>query len=256
MNVLARQWPALWLWHNRYAAVFGACILAAWEIGARLGALKPNIYPPLSWVLWSLYERSDLLILHGWLTFSQTILGFGIAAIVGITIGWIIGKSPRMHDAFYPSIVILQVLPKEALAPLLILWFGAGVLSKMMLVILISFFPVVINTVIGLKSLDENTRRYAASLSCGGWKLFRSVEIPSALPSIFTGLKIGVTLAVVGAVVAEIVAGRDGLGYLLLFASSRLDMSFSLGILLVLALWGALLFGAILLAERFAVFWR
>jgi NitT/TauT family transport system permease protein len=95
-----------------------------------------------------------------------------------------------------------------------------------------------------------------ASLSCPRWKMFLSVELPSALPSIFTGLKIAVTLSIVGAVVAEIVAGRDGLGYLLLFASSRLDMSFSLGILVVLAVWGALSFAAVERGERLALYWR
>jgi NitT/TauT family transport system permease protein len=207
-------------------------------------------------VAWSLYVRSDLIAYHAGLTFYQTILGFLISAVAGIMIGWTIGKSRRLYDAFYPLVVILQVLPKEALAPLMILWFGAGVLSRVVLVFLISFFPVVINTVIGIRGLEENVRRYVASLSCPRWKMFLGVELPSALPSIFVGLKIAVTLSVVGAVVAEIVAGRDGLGYLLLFASSRLDMSFSLGILVVLAAWGALSFAAVERGERLALFWR
>jgi NitT/TauT family transport system permease protein len=244
-----------WLVKNRHAVIFGLCFLGAWETAARDG-LKPNIFPPPSWIVWSLYARGDLILHHAWLTFYQTILGFLISGVAGVMIGWAIGKSRRLHEAFYPVIIVLQVLPKEALAPLMILWFGAGVLSRMILVFLISFFPIVINTVIGIRGLDDNTRRYVASLSCRGWKMFFSVEMPSALPSILTGLKIAVTLAVVGAVVAEIVAGRDGLGYLLLFASSRLDMSFSLGILFVLAAWGALLFGVIELGERLAIYWR
>jgi NitT/TauT family transport system permease protein len=250
-----RAWSPSWLVKNRQAVVFGICLLIAWEILARNGS-KPNLFPPPTSVVWSLWVRGDLLVHHAWLTFYQTILGFLIAAVVGVLIGWMIGKSRRVYEAFYPSIVVLQVLPKEALAPLLVLWLGAGIVSRMTLVFLISFFPIVVNTVIGIRALDENTRRYAASLACRRWKMFASVELPSALPSIFTGLKVAVTLAVVGAVVAEIVAGRDGLGYLLLFASSRLDMSFSLGILVVLAVWGALLFAAIQLGERLALYWR
>jgi NitT/TauT family transport system permease protein len=255
MIAVARHSPASWLRENRYAVILGVCLLAIWEIIAR-GLGSQNIFPPPSLVVWSLSVRGDLMVHHAWLTFSQTVLGFLIAAAVGVLIGWMIAKSRSLHAALYPSIVILQVLPKEALAPLFILWFGAGILSRMTLVFLISFFPIVINTVIGIKGIDENTRRYVASLSCRGFKMFRSVEMPSALPSIFTGLKIAVTLAVVGAVVAEIVAGRNGLGYLLLFASSRLDMSFSLGILFVLAAWGALLFGTLELVEHMAVYWR
>jgi NitT/TauT family transport system permease protein len=251
----ASRRAAAWAVDNAQALIFGICFVAAWEILARHGA-KPNIFPPPSSVLWSLYARGDLLIRHAWLTFYQTILGFAISAAVGVVVGWTIGKSRALYQAFYPVVVVLQVLPKEALAPLLILWFGAGIVSRMTLVFLISFFPIVINCVTGLRGIDENTRNYAASLSCRGLKLFTSVEMPSALPSIFTGLKIAITLAVVGAVVAEIVAGRDGLGYLLLFASSRLDMSFSLGILVVLAAWGAMLFSAVAVGERLAIYWR
>ena len=129
-------------------------------------------------------------------------------------------------------------------------------LSRTILAFLIAFFPVVINSILGVRSLDPNMRHYAASLVCGRWQLFTKVEFPSALGSIFAGLKISVTLSVIGVVVAEIVAGRSGLGYLLLFASSRLDMAFSLAILAVLDAWGGALFAAIALVERRVVFWR
>ncbi len=244
-----------WISKNRLAIAFGIGFLGAWELLARL-ASKPTIFPTPSQVGWSLYVRSDLIAYHAGLTFYQTILGFLISAIAGVMLGWMIGKSRQLYEAFYPMVVVLQVLPKEALAPLMILWFGAGILSRIILVVLISFFPVVINTVIGVRGVEENVRRYVASLSCPRWKMFLSVELPSALPSIFSGLKIAVTLSTVGAVVAEIVAGRDGLGYLLLFASSRLDMSFSLGILVVLAVWGALSFAAVERGERLALYWR
>jgi NitT/TauT family transport system permease protein len=246
---------ALWAARNRHAIIFGVCFLGAWELLARNG-LKPTVFPPPSSVLASLYLRGDLIAHHAWLTFYQTIVGFLISALAGVLIGWAIGKSRRLHEAMYPFIGVLQVLPKEAFAPLLVLWFGAGLLSRITLVFLISFFPIVINTMIGIQGIDENVRRYADTLSCRGWKMFFSIEMPSALPAIFTGLKISVTLAVAGALVAEIIAGRDGLGYLLLFASSRLDMSFSLGLLLLVAIWGALLFVAIELGERWALFWR
>jgi NitT/TauT family transport system permease protein len=114
----------------------------------------------------------------------------------------------------------------------------------------------VLNTILGVRGLHPDIRNYADSLVCGRWQLFAKVEFPSSLTSIFAGMKISATLSIIGVVVAEIVAGRSGLGYLLLFASSRLDMGFSLAILVVLAVWGGALFSAIVFVERRIVFWR
>jgi NitT/TauT family transport system permease protein len=243
----ALNWPAIAL---------GFVLLVVWEGTTRALRLPANIFPPPSFVLWSLFIRLDLLMAHAWLTFSQCILGFLISALFGIAIGWVISSSRVLFEAFYPVIVVIQVMPKEALAPLLVLWFGAGTLSRTMLAFLIAFFPMVINTILGVRSLNPDIRNYANSLSCGRWQFLRKVQIPAASTSIFAGMKISITLSVIGVIVAEIVAGRSGLGYLLLFASSRLDMGFSLAILLVLALWGGALFAAIALLERRMIFWR
>jgi NitT/TauT family transport system permease protein len=203
-----------------------------------------------------LYVRADLLFDHALLTFSQTVLGFVISVGIGVVLGWSISKSRLLFEALYPVVVVLQVVPKEALAPLLVLWFGAGMLSRTILAFLIAFFPMVINTILGVRALHPSMRHYANSLSCSPWQFFAKVELPSALPAVFAGMKIAVTLSVIGVVVAEMIAGRSGLGYLLLFASSRLDMAFSLAILLVLALWGGAMFAAVALLERKLVFWR
>jgi NitT/TauT family transport system permease protein len=241
---------------NGPAIAFGLVLVAVWEVLTRGLALPQHIFPPPSFILWSLYVRADLLIAHAWLTISQTVLGFVLSVVVGISLGWAISKSRMLFDAVYPVIVVLQVLPKEALAPLLVLWFGAGTLSRTILAFLIAFFPMVINTILGVRGLNPDMRNYAASMLCSRWQLFAKVEFPSSLTSIFAGMKISVTLSVIGVVVAEIVAGRSGLGYLLLFASSRLDMGFSLAILVVLAVWGGALFAAIAFVEQRIVFWR
>ncbi|HEY7243995.1 MAG TPA: ABC transporter permease [Xanthobacteraceae bacterium] len=245
-----------WLGSDAPAIIFGCLLIAVWEAATRSLSLPRHSFPPPSLILWSLYVHADLLVAHAWLTFSQTVVGFALSVIVGVLLGWAISKSPILFAAVYPVIVVLQVLPKEALAPLLVLWFGAGILSRTILAFLVAFFPMVINTIFGVRGLDPNMRHYAASLVCGRWQLFAKVEFPSALRSIFAGMKISVTLSVIGVVVAEMVAGRSGLGYLLLFASSRLDMAFSLAILIVLAAWGGALFAAIALLERRIVFWR
>jgi NitT/TauT family transport system permease protein len=243
----ALNWPAIAL---------GLVLLLVWEGVTRALRLPANIFPPPSFVAWSLFIRLDLLTAHAWLTFSQCILGFLISALFGIAIGWIISTSRALFETFYPVIAVLQVIPKEALAPLLVLWFGAGPLSRTVLAFLIAFFPMVVNTIVGARSLNPDIRNYANSLLCGRWQFFRKVQVPAALTSIFAGMKISITLSVIGVVVAEIVAGRSGLGYLLLFASSRLDMGFSLAILLVLALWGGALFAVIVVLERRIIFWR
>jgi NitT/TauT family transport system permease protein len=241
---------------NLPAIGLGVVLLIGWEALSRILAVPENILPPPSVVARSLYVRGDLLAVHAWLTFSQTIFGFVISVVIGILLGWLVSKSRLMYEAFYPVIVVLQVMPKEALAPLLILWFGAGNLSRTVLAFLVAFFPMVINTILGVRGLNPNMRAYAKSLCCSSWQVVSKVEFPSALTSIFAGMKISVTLSVIGVVVAEIVAGRSGLGYLLLFASSRLDMGFSLAILLVLGVWGGVLFATLAWFERRLIFWR
>jgi NitT/TauT family transport system permease protein len=244
---VALNWPAILL---------GVIMLVLWEGITRGLDLSKTLFPPPSLVLWSLYVRADLLLEHAWLTFSQTVLGFAISIVIGTAIGWTISKSRLLFEAAYPVIVVLQVVPKEALAPLLVLWFGAGTLSRTILAFLIAFFPMVINTILGIRGLAPSMRHYAASLSCGPWQFFSKVELPSALPAIFAGMKISVTLSVIGVVVAEMIAGRSGLGYLLLFASSRLDMGFSLAILLVLGMWGGAMYTVVARLEARMVFWR
>ena len=246
-SAVTLNWPAILL---------GIVVVLLWEGFTRGLDLSKNLFPPPSLVLWSLYVRADLLLDHAWLTFSQTVLGFVISVVVGIALGWTICKSRLLFEAIYPVIVVLQVVPKEALAPLLVLWFGAGTLSRTILAFLIAFFPMVINTILGVRGLHPRMRDYASSLSCGPWQFFSKVELPSALPAIFAGMKISVTLSVIGVVVAEMIAGRSGLGYLLWFASSRLDMGFSLAILLVLASWGGAMYAAVALLEKRLIFWR
>lgn len=234
----------------------GAAGLALWETGVRVFRVPPTIVPSPVDVALSLGEMSDLLAAHGWLTLYETLLGFALSVLIGIAVGWCVARVPYVYEALYPLLVVMQTLPKESLAPLLILWLGAGTLSRLTLAFLTAFFPMVINTILGLKSLQPEMQRLARSLSCNWRQTFWKVEFPWSLPFLFAGMKISITLSVIGVVVAEIVAGREGLGYLLLFASSRMNTAFSLAILFVLAVLGVLLYGLIILAERRFVYWR
>jgi NitT/TauT family transport system permease protein len=152
----AVNWPAL---------IFGAAIVSLWEALVRALALSQSLFPPPSYVMWSLYVRFDLLMEHAWPTFCQTLVGFLLSVVLGVALGWIISKSRTLFEALYPVVVVLQVVPKEALAPLLVLWFGAGTLSRTVLAFLIAFFPMVINTIFGVRSLNTAMRDYARRFS-------------------------------------------------------------------------------------------
>ena len=236
--------------------LFGVLVLVVWETVTRLGQIPPTMVPGPSRIVTSLIEQAPLFGQHAWPTFYQTLLGFVLSVMIGVATGWLIGKSKLIYRAFYPIVVLLQVLPKEALAPLLVIWFGAGVFSRLTLAFLTAFFPMVINTILAIRSIPPNVHQFAHSLSCNWWQMFFKVELPWSLPYIFAGMKISITLSVIGVVVAEIVAGRNGLGYLLLFASSRMNIGFSLAILFVLAILGAVLFGLIVLAEKRFIYWK
>jgi NitT/TauT family transport system permease protein len=245
------------LWRRIAApAAVGLAAIMLWEWGPKIFAVPPTLIPPASRVVLSAVEKSELVAVHAWPTLYETLLGFVLSVVGGIVAGWAIAKIPLLHDTVYPLLGVLQVLPKEALAPLLMLWLGAGTLSRLTLAFLIAFFPMVINTVLGLRSLQPEMSRLAQSLSCSRWQLFVKIEVPWSLTYLFAGMKISITLSVIGVTVAEIVAGRSGLGYLLLFASSRMDTAFSLAILLVLVVLGVALFGLIALAERRLIYWR
>ncbi len=236
--------------------IVGLAGLLTWEGGTRFFQIPPALIPPPSRVAQSVGVRFTLLMGHLWPTLYETLLGFALSVVGGIIVGWIIAKVRPVHEALYPLVVILQVLPKESLAPLLVLWLGAGSLSRLTLACLIAFFPMVVNTVLGLQSLPPDMKRLAQSLLCNRWQLFWKIEVPWSIAFIFAGMKIAITLSVIGAVVSEIVAGRNGLGYLLLFASSRTDTAFALAVLFVLTLLGLTLFGVIVMAEKRLVYWK
>ena len=213
-------------------------------------------FPPPSLVLWSLYVRADLLVEHAWLTFSQIVLGFVISVAVGIAIGWTISKSRLLFEAVYPVIVVLQVVPKEALAPLLVLWFGAGTLSRTILAFLIAFFPMTINAAMGFESVDEDIQRMARTFMGSRWQIFWKIRMPNALPYIFGGMKISITLAIIGVIVSEFVASQEGIGYLIKLAGGLLDTPLMLAAIAALSISGLALYWIIAGVESWAVYWQ
>ena len=152
-------------------------------------------------------------------------------------------------------IVAFQVVPKVALAPLFIVWFGLGTTSRVLLAFVIAFFPMIVNTYVGIQSTDQVMVRMARSFSASRWTIFFKIELPTALPFIFAGLKIGMTFAVIGIIVAEFVTAQRGLGYLMMFAEGNLDMPLLMAALFVLCFVGVLLYAAVALVEKLVVRW-
>lgn len=227
-------------------------IMVFWEVGTRAFGIERFLLPPPSIVLLSLTTHAGLLLANGWITTLEIVLGFILSIVVGIPLALAIFLWPAFSRSIFPLLVSSQAMPKVAIAPLLLVWFGFGLLPKVLIAFLIAFFPVVINTAVGLASIEPETIYLARSMGLGAGATFFKIRLPNALPSIFAGLKISITLAVVGAVVGEFVGGDAGLGYLLMVANGSMDTALLFADLVVLTLLGVALFMLVELAERLA----
>jgi NitT/TauT family transport system permease protein len=179
----------------------------------------------------------------------EVIAGFILASGAGIALAIVLSASARVRNAIYPSILFFQLIPKIALAPLFILWFGIGPTSRLAYIIFISFFPVVLASVTGFLSTPPEMLRLCRACGARQIDVFLRVRFPYALPMIFSGLKISVTFAIVGVVVGEFISAQAGLGYLILFASSQADTPLAMAAISVLCVIGLALYGVVVLAE-------
>ncbi len=201
-------------------------------------------------------EHLGLLIRHGWVTTKEILLGYLLSIVVGIPLALAIFLWPAFARSVYPLLVASQAVPKTAIAPLFVIWFGFGLVPKVLVAFLIAFFAIVINTVVGLESVQPEKIYLARSMGLSPLATFLKIRLPQALPAIFGGLKVAITLAVVGAVVGEFVGSDSGLGYLLLQATGSLDSPLLFAGFVPLTLIGAGLFLLIELIEWLAIPWH
>lgn len=225
-------------------------LVAAWEGASRVFGIPTFLLPPPSVIAASMHTHADLLLKESVVTSVEIGLGFLLSIIVGIPLALAIFLWQPFARAVYPLLVASQAVPKVAVAPLFLVWFGFGLLPKVLIAFLIAFFPVVINTAIGLASIEREKVYLAQSMGLGPISTFFKIRLPNALPSIFAGLKISITLAVVGAVVGEFVGGQGGLGHLLLVANGSMDTPLLFAGLVALTILGVAFFGAIAIVER------
>lgn len=227
-----------------------------WQYAIIIFEVPEYIMPPPSDFLTRLVEDRELLFDQMQRTAYEVILGFVLATVISVPLGFIIVSVKLIERAFYPLIVFLQLTPKIAFAPLFIVWFGIGMLPKVLITFLLCFFPTLVASMTGFRSLDERILYLTRSMGASAWHTLQYVRIPSALPYIFTGLKVSIVFAVTGAIVAEYVGANKGLGYLLLRGTSYLDTSLIFAVLVVLALMGMVFSYIVQFAEQIVIPWR
>ena len=229
----------------------GFAVLAtlAWELLCRVARISPALLPPPSAVWMVLSENYGILFEHAWPTTIETVVSFGLATLLGVALAVAITFSAWVREALYPNIVMFQLIPKIALAPLFIVWLGVGSESCIVVAIFIAFFPVVVSTATGLVSAKPEVLLLCRSLTASEWQMFRLARFPYAMPFVFAGMKVGVTMAMIGVIVGEFITAQAGLGYIIMFASSAGETATVLAAIVLLCAIGLVLFGLVALGE-------
>lgn len=215
-------------------------LILIWDSYVRMAGVSPLILPRPGavWQAWLEMLGDRRAWHHTWMTVYATLTGFAYAATIGIVLGVLIARARWLELTLNPFIVATQVIPKVALVPLFVLWFGFGITSKVIVAAVLSFFPILTNTALGVKSIEEGHRDVMVSLNATRWQVFRRLELPSALPYIITGLEVGIVLAIIGAIVGEYLGGSSGLGHLLIARLNAFETDQMFAVLIHMSLLG------------------
>ncbi|MEE6264011.1 ABC transporter permease [Plantactinospora sonchi] len=234
-----------------------ALILVAWQFVPGLTKTEEFIFPPLSAVLDRLTtpETLQLYFSNAWVTTYEALIGLGIGLVLGVLTGFLLGTFPAARRAVYPFLVALQALPKVAVAPLFVVWFGFDLTPKVLVVVLLAFFPVLVNTMSGVMSIDQDKVDLFRSNVASRWQMWRHLLFPWSLPGIFAGLEVAAVLALLGAIVGEFVSAREGLGVVLQQQQNTYDTAGVFAVLIILSVIGLLMNLAIRLVRRTALSW-
>ena len=235
--------------------VFFVALLALWELLVEVFRVPAFILPPPRDLYGAFVAKFYILYKHAMVTFLEAVGGFALSFILGVGFAVSVVYSRHLQNTIYPLIVILYAMPKSAFAPLMVIWIGYGLFSKMAIAFLVAFFPIVVNTVVGLKEVEPELLDLARINRASQFDIFRKIRLPNSLPYMFAGIKVALVLSVTGAIVAEFVAANEGLGYLILQANYTLDTAFALVILLVLAFLSLGLFMAVEILQKKMVPW-
>jgi len=256
----ARRWGGTWRWLLPFLLL--ALLIGAWQLAASTGAiaealnLEDFLVPSPAEIASSLWENRGLLAENAWVTLREMLLGLLCALVVGLGFAALMHRWEVLRNAAYPLVVASQTIPIVVVAPILVVWFGYGIAPKVVIVALICFFPLTVSSLDGLRSVDPEALKLMRSLDASRWQRFRRVEVPAALPSVFTGAKIAVVLAPIGAVFGEWVGSSSGLGHLILTDNGQLEVAREFAAVVLLSAMALALMGLTALAERRVVTWR
>lgn len=249
-----------------------AVVLAIWEAACRFFAIEPYILPAPSsvavafkngfgmpmngdLVAWWTGFRDSLYVQHFGTTLLETLLGFIVGSALAFSLGTVVALSRRVEYFLYPFIVMFQAMPKVALAPLIVVWFGLGLQSKVINAALVAFFPLMVNTIVGLRSAEEDRINLMRSLAASKWQIFWMLRLPNALPYIFAGLEIAMIFSLIGAIVGEFIGAEKGLGMLIQSMNTNVDVAGQFSVLLILSVLGLVLNGSVAMVRRRLLFW-
>jgi NitT/TauT family transport system permease protein len=232
-------------------------VLAGWEAVVRGFEIPGYLVPAPSAVLAAFFRgfAEANYLGHAAITAFQAVAGFLAGSALGIAIGVWVVVFPTAERIVYPYVVALQTVPKVAVAPLIIVWFGFGIESKIVIVALVSLFPVLVNVIAGLKSVDQDRLDLMSALSASRWQVLRYLRLPNALPFVFAGLNTAIVFSVIGAIVGEFVGANRGVGFLIMQAHYALDIAGAFALFVVLSIMGVALHWSLQWVERRVVFW-
>jgi putative hydroxymethylpyrimidine transport system permease protein len=241
-----------WLW----PASLLMTLLIIWELMVRWRETPSWMLPPPTAIVEAFRTDWSMLMDHTWVTLVEVLLGFGLALVAGILIGVAIDSSLVIRRALYPLVIASQTIPMVALAPLMLIWFGYGLLPKVLITALVGFFPLAVATVDGLGSADREMLALLRSMGATATQRARLVRIPAASPTIFSGARVAITFCVIGAIFGELVGASEGLGYLMTRSAAQFQTARLFACIVILAVMGISLFGIVSLVERIALPWR
>jgi NitT/TauT family transport system permease protein len=243
--------------HLLQSVLLAATVIAVWEGACRLFEISPLVLPTPSSILIRLYAliSTGLIWPHLWATLFEILSGFVLGVLAGLVMGAMVSLIPVLERLIYPYLVALQTLPKVAIAPLFIIWFGYGLTSKVVITALVCFFPVLVSVIAGFHSTDKDQLDMMKAFGATKWQTLMRLRIPSALVLIFAGLEIAAVLAVIGAIVGEFVGAQVGLGYLVVTLNFSMDVPGVFAVLIVLSAIGLAMHGLMRYAARRYIFW-
>lgn len=243
---------------NKFAAhtIALLVIFGVWEGFVRISGIRSYLLPTPSAVAVETVNSFSLLLENTWITLFESLAGFALAAVVGVALAILLVYVPLLRGVVMPYLVAFNAVPKVAFAPLLIIWLGLGVQSKIALSFMIAFFPIVVNTATGMYEIEPNLINLARLMKAKKRQQFIKIRIPHSLPAMFDGFKIALPIAIIGAIVAEFVASREGLGHLIVAAGVQLNTELVFAAILVIAVGSMVLYALLAWVETRVLRWR